>query len=975
MANDTFLKPSLFVQTLTPQLDEDSFLNFLKAYYEWLQSTKLTFSENVGSFVAGETITGDDTKATGIVKEVASDYLVLKMITDTPFDIKETIRTATASATVLEIKDNVIRAAARQQKNRNADTSVDKYFEYLKSEFNKGFPTSTEINRRFITNKIKDFYKSKSNEDAYKFLFKSIFDLDVEFRYPGEEILRISDGDFEKTILIRAVKASNIFEYLNQTITGRTSGALGNVVDIKATFLGGIEYAELTMKLVSGSFLAGETIEILEDSTANTILYGMVAETTIIDAGSGYTIGDVLTITGDGEEATAIVSSVSNGPITKLKTNAIGHGYQLNTSATVTNTGTGGNSFSLKVTELANTYTVTSGANTYTVGEISKVSIVNRGVDYFKAPTITLDDTIIKSLGLLSENLITIVDTGTDYSVGNTIVFTGGSGANAAGIVASIGNTSRMIHEDERMINEDGDLLLNEDATNILEESDDLLLNENATTILEDGDPDSFYGSEGLLFEDSTRVLQDDSVNGKFSAIKNEEWTNLGPILRIELTNFGTGYTVGGLPTITVTSTTGSTANLIATDIQGNSANVEVDVANNGIGLGAIRGVEIKNFGIDYTTATIDASGSGDGNANIQAIVLGIATSDGQFISDEGKLNVKIVQDSLFFQDFSYVIRSGIGIDAYRQVINQSVHPAGLQFFGEILIASYILVAAKFDSIIFTEHEKIEIAIKQILSFFPGSINPISMAMEKDIELDTISVAHIDENREINVEIAPQVIDQIVTSVGTVDINFELNKDIDIAIDVPISERQIKLELDTISVSHIDEYREINVEIAPEVIDQIVTSDERTVDISIEKNVDVAISAPTILPELDIANLLRINNFNQFDVNNVSFLELNLYTLSNFPISKYQSNALSDIWESYGTIKKNLKIAGTVTITGNTVVGTNTSFDVDFGTNDFIIVGNEKMKVLSIANSAHLTVNVNPSGTYSNVSAHQEVFV
>ena len=516
---------------------------------------------------------------------------------------------------------------------------------------------------------------------------------------------------------------------------------------------------------------------------------------------------------------------------------------------------------------------------------------------------------------------------------------------------------------------------MNEDATNILEESDDLLLNENATTILEDGDPDSFYGSEGLLFEDSTRVLQDDSVNGKFSAIKNEEWTNLGPILRIELTNFGTGYTVGGLPTITVTSTTGSTANLIATDIQGNSANVEVDVANNGIGLGAIRGVEIKNFGIDYTTATIDASGSGDGNANIQAIVLGIATSDGQFISDEGKLNVKIVQDSLFFQDFSYVIRSGIGIDAYRQVINQSVHPAGLQFFGEILIASYILVAAKFDSIIFTEHEKIEIAIKQILSFFPGSINPISMAMEKDIELDTISVAHIDENREINVEIAPQVIDQIVTSVGTVDINFELNKDIDIAIDVPISERQIKLELDTISVSHIDEYREINVEIAPEVIDQIVTSDERTVDISIEKNVDVAISAPTILPELDIANLLRINNFNQFDVNNVSFLELNLYTLSNFPISKYQSNALSDIWESYGTIKKNLKIAGTVTITGNTVVGTNTSFDVDFGTNDFIIVGNEKMKVLSIANSAHLTVNVNPSGTYSNVSAHQEVFV
>ena len=127
--------------------------------------------------------------------------------------------------------------------------------------------------------------------------------------------------------------------------------------------------------------------------------------------------------------------------------------------------------------------------------------------------------------------------------------------------------------------------------------------------------------------------------------------------------------------------------------------------------------------------------------------------------------------------------------------------------------------------------------------------------------------------------------------------------------------------------------------------------------------------------ELDIAQALQINNFNQFDVNNVTFADLNLYTLSSFPISRYSANSSSDIWDSYGTVKKNLKVTGTVTVSGNTVIGTGTSFDVDFGTNKFVIINGEKMKVTNVANSTYMTVNVNPSGTYTNVSAYQEVFV
>ena len=88
-------------------------------------------------------------------------------------------------------------------------------------------------------------------------------------------------------------------------------------------------------------------------------------------------------------------------------------------------------------------------------------------------------------MGLLTPKLITIANTGTNYGVGNSLVFTGGSGGAAAGIVAAV---------------------------------------EETTTY-------------DFLFEDGQRMIVDGSYE---DILKNEDWNVLGPIARIELTNFGT---------------------------------------------------------------------------------------------------------------------------------------------------------------------------------------------------------------------------------------------------------------------------------------------------------------------------------------------------------------------------------------------------------------------------------------------------
>jgi hypothetical protein len=647
--NDAFFKPSLNVGSFIGEnssVDTERFLLFIKAYYEWMQSTTLTLTSKTGTFVVGETVVGASSGASATIVEVKTSSIVVQLVSRTIFNYKEIVngQTSSATATINALKDNVGRATGNLLNYKTLETSVDKYVEYLREELYPSIPASYYGDKRLIAQYFKDFYESKSNEQSYRFLFKLLYNEDIEFYYPGTDILRISDGNFEKTQIIRTIAISadtrDIFLFLNKTIRGQTSGVLANVVDIKKFFIGSLEIAEMTIKLASGTFTAGEEIVDIEDEDLSTTIYGIVSGITVVDGGSGYEEGDVISITGDGSEAQARVSSIKESPISALKVNTIGHGYQLNTEAIINNSGTGGSGFLFKVSELANTYTVTSGANTYTVGEISGISIINRGEGYFKKPTVTLEDTTISSLGLLSNNLITIVNAGSNYGVGNTLIFTGGAGTNAAGQIASVTETTTF----------------------------------------------------DLLFEDGFQMIADGSY---YDIIKNEDWLVKGPIKRIELTNFGTGYTSANLPSITISTTTGSSANLIATNIQGKSANVSIDTSNNVTGIGSIRAVQITNFGINYSAANVSASAVGDGNANLVSVVSGLGIREGVFLNDDGKIDYKVIQDSYYYQDYSYVIKSGLTFQTYADTLKAIIHPAGLQPFGEIQILNNIDVSAE----------------------------------------------------------------------------------------------------------------------------------------------------------------------------------------------------------------------------------------------------------------------------------------
>ena len=149
--------PELNLRNILPDLDDTNFLEFLKAYYKWLESSRIELIKTNGTFVKGETVTGDESGASGIVRQVGDGFLVLEMVSARGFDVQEILRgdTSNASAEIYEIVDNVIRKVDNLVKNRDSDTSTGEYFELLKEELNRNISTKTFGDRRFLLSKYK----------------------------------------------------------------------------------------------------------------------------------------------------------------------------------------------------------------------------------------------------------------------------------------------------------------------------------------------------------------------------------------------------------------------------------------------------------------------------------------------------------------------------------------------------------------------------------------------------------------------------------------------------------------------------------------------------------------------------------------------------------------------------------------------------------------------------------------------------
>lgn len=143
----------------------------------------------------------------------------------------------------------------------------------------------------------------------------------------------------------------------------------------------------------------------------------------------------------------------------------------------------------------------------------------------------------------------------------------------------------------------------------------------------------------------------------------------------------------------------------------------------------------------------------------------------GQYLDNKGQLsNLIKLQDSLRYQKFSYLIRTGQNVSTWENVFNRLVHPAGFKFFGEILIIMELTKAILGEDTI-----EGDTLYRKVLSAMPerqpGAIGvedlPLLVEMFASVFLPAIK-AHIHRTGSITIPTGG-ISDGVITSVAIAD--------------------------------------------------------------------------------------------------------------------------------------------------------------------------------------------------------------
>ena len=230
----------LFVQTDYPKL-----VLFIKAYYEWLEQ-----EGNVG-------------------------YLTSKL--DTVWDV---------------------------------DLNLDEFYSHFKNTYLDSFPeifaendSGNKPNKKTLLKKIRDFYGNKGTESSYKFLFRILYDSDVEFYYPKNDILKVSDGVWTEPRSIKTTvqNGTDLFGAVNGNIyqfSGVQLIASAFVNSVVQYSFNGVSITEFFITDITGQFSPNASVVLSKDGTEWTeTAYPVIGEFFVELPGSGYRVGDAVTVT------------------------------------------------------------------------------------------------------------------------------------------------------------------------------------------------------------------------------------------------------------------------------------------------------------------------------------------------------------------------------------------------------------------------------------------------------------------------------------------------------------------------------------------------------------------------------------------------------------------------------------------------------------------------------------------------------
>jgi len=527
----------------------------------------------------------------------------------------------------------------------------------------------------------------------------------------------------------------------NRKLVGQSSGATTVVENGFRRNLNNREVLELFIddKTTVGTFSIGEILEtdvfiddILVDVKLRTV--SELNSITVINSGSNYNVGDPVIITAPRSVKTpqAIVTSVYKGSIESISIIKGGAGFKVNSPVSADGFGKPFvdidiNSVLLTSDSTSNTFRIFSDvisdidpANTYinaasyglsansgnsnsiirhtfsntaytNIGEIIGVQLNSTQISFSVQPNFEVESAnltianvgsttsnttvFIKSYGSLGKTVIH--DGGVGYALRDELVFTNQSGSYGLGASAEVTqiDANGVIQKIEFVPSK-----ISGSANVFTTNANVIGTGTSFDTQLLVGDQIMINGEIKKVNTITSSTLF--SVNTAFSANSTNKPVR---VFGIHLVG-GQGYEQDKLPSVSITSSGGSNANVQVIAIMGDGEELSSSLGNNNPG--GIETITILDAGLGLQSVPeIDLSNYGDGTATAEAVLVPtLETLPGKWQNQDGLISSTYMrlQGKDYYIDYSYVISSSIEFSKYKQVLKELLHPAGMIAYSEI---------------------------------------------------------------------------------------------------------------------------------------------------------------------------------------------------------------------------------------------------------------------------------------------------
>lgn len=252
---------------------------------------------------------------------------------------------------------NTVYHIENAEKYRDIDETLDPFVTKFKQELLPYFPESTTLDLRKIVKGAREFYNKKGTEESVKWLFRVLYNEEIEVLLPKKQILIASDGKWRRPqafqlILSEANQGINPSLLARHKGTGSESTATCIIESAYVTIdkIFGNEILELYVSNVDKEFTNGENLEIyytdengveqlfserITGAISNILLDSNInTDPQQKRRGLSYNVGDPIVVYGGldntptAADAVAVVGEVTQGSIENIVTSFGGYGFK-----------------------------------------------------------------------------------------------------------------------------------------------------------------------------------------------------------------------------------------------------------------------------------------------------------------------------------------------------------------------------------------------------------------------------------------------------------------------------------------------------------------------------------------------------------------------------------------------------------------------------------------------------------------------